>query len=104
MPDRSPNVLFISFDDMNHYVGFLGRHPDAVTPNLNRLAERSVVFERAYCQAPICNPSRASLMSGMRPSDDRRLRESSTTEVLGRRPVVRDAAAALSRKRLLRNR
>ncbi len=62
------NVLFISFDDMNHYVGFLGRHPDAVTPNLNRLAERSMVFERAYCQAPICNPSRASLMSGLRPS------------------------------------
>lgn len=66
-PDR-PNVLFISYDDMNHYVGFLGRHPDAVTPNLNRLAERGVVFERAYCQAPICNPSRASLMSGLRPS------------------------------------
>ncbi len=63
-----PNVLFISYDDMNHYVGFLGRHPDAVSPNLNRLAERSVVFERAYCQAPICNPSRASLMSGLWPS------------------------------------
>jgi arylsulfatase A-like enzyme len=63
-----PNVLFVSFDDMNHYVGFLGRHPDAVTPNLNRLAETGVVFERAYCQAPICNPSRASLMSGLRPS------------------------------------
>ncbi len=63
-----PNVLFISFDDMNHYVGFLGRHPDTVSPNLNRLAERSMVFERAYCQAPICNPSRASLMTGLLPS------------------------------------
>lgn len=65
---NNPNVLFISFDDLNHYVGFLGRHPDAVSPNMNRLAERSVVFERAYCQAPICNPSRASLMTGLRPS------------------------------------
>jgi arylsulfatase A-like enzyme len=63
-----PNVLFISFDDMNHYVGFLDRAPHAVTPHMNRLAERSTVFERAYCQAPICNPSRASLMSGLRPS------------------------------------
>ena len=87
MPDRSPNVLFISFDDMNHYVGFLGRHPDAVTPNLNRLAERSVVFERAYCQAPICNPSRASLMSGMRPS---------TTGVYGNRQPLRFSDAGRS--------
>ncbi len=63
-----PNVLFISFDDLNHYVGFLDRAPNAVTPHFNRLAERCTVFERAYCQAPICNPSRASLMSGLRPS------------------------------------
>ena len=65
--DRS-NVLFISFDDLNHYVGFLDRAPNAITPHFNRLAERCTVFERAYCQAPICNPSRASLMSGLRPS------------------------------------
>ena len=63
-----PNVLFISFDDMNHYVGFLDRAPGALTPHMNRLAEKSIVFEHAYCQAPICNPSRASLMSGLRPS------------------------------------
>ena len=58
-----PNMLFISFDDLNHYVGFLDRAPNAVTPHFNRLAERCTVFERTYCQAPICNPSRASLMS-----------------------------------------
>ncbi len=63
-----PNVLFISFDDLNHYVGFLDRAPNSITPHFNRLAERCTVFERAYCQAPICNPSRASLMSGLRPS------------------------------------
>ena len=66
--ENRPNVLFISFDDLNHYVGFLDRAPNAVTPHFNRLAERCTVFERAYCQAPICNPSRASLMSGLRPS------------------------------------
>ena len=43
-----PNVLFISFDDLNHYVGFLDRAPNAVTPHFNRLAERCTVFERAY--------------------------------------------------------
>lgn len=47
------NVLFISFDDMNHYVGFLGRHPGTVSPNLTCLAERGVVFKRAYYQASI---------------------------------------------------
>ncbi len=66
--ENRPNVLFISFDDLNHYVGFLDRAPNAITPHFNRLAERCTVFERAYCQAPICNPSRASLMSGLRPS------------------------------------
>ncbi|MDP6041554.1 MAG: sulfatase [Candidatus Latescibacteria bacterium] len=65
---NKPNVLFISFDDLNHYVGFLDRAPNAVTPHFNRLAERCTIFERAYCQAPVCNPSRASLMSGMYPS------------------------------------
>ena len=65
---NQPNVLFISFDDLNHYVGFLDRAPNAITPHFNRLAERCTIFERAYCQAPICNPSRASLMSGLRPS------------------------------------
>ena len=80
-----PNVLFISFDDMNHYVGFLGRHPDAVTPHFDRLAGQSMVFERAYCQAPICNPSRASLMTGLLPS---------TTGVYGNRQPFRFSAAA----------
>lgn len=66
-PSR-PNVLFIAVDDLNHWVGHLERHPQARTPNLDRLAASGVSFERAYCTAPACNPSRASLMSGRRPS------------------------------------
>jgi len=67
VPSR-PNVLFIAVDDLNHWVGHLGRHPQARTPNIDRLAKRGVTFTRAYCAAPICNPSRTALMSGLRPS------------------------------------
>ncbi len=63
-----PNVLFIAIDDLNHWVGHLGRHPQTKTPNIDRLADAGVTFTRAYCTAPACNPSRASLMSGQRPS------------------------------------
>jgi arylsulfatase A-like enzyme len=64
---KKPNVLFIAVDDLNHWVGHLGRNPQTKTPNLDRLAKRGVTFTRAYCSAPLCNPSRASLMSGLRP-------------------------------------
>lgn len=63
-----PNVLFIAIDDLNHWVGHLGRHPQTRTPHIDRLAQQGVSFARAYCTAPACNPSRASLMSGQRPS------------------------------------
>jgi arylsulfatase A-like enzyme len=66
--DGRPNVLFIAIDDLNHWVGHLGRHPQAKTPNIDRLAKDGVTFTRAYCTAPACNPSRASLMSGQRPN------------------------------------
>jgi arylsulfatase A-like enzyme len=66
--DTKPNVLFIAIDDLNHWVGHLGRHPQTRTPNIDRLAKAGVTFTKAYCTAPACNPSRASLMSGMRPS------------------------------------
>lgn len=62
------NVLFIAVDDLNNYVGCLGGHPQALTPNIDRLAARGTLFSNAHCQAPICGPSRASLMSGIRPS------------------------------------
>jgi arylsulfatase A-like enzyme len=62
-----PNVLFIAVDDLNHWVGYLGRNPQTITPNIDRLAKRGVWFTRSYCAAPVCNPSRAALMSGLRP-------------------------------------
>ncbi|NRB53503.1 MAG: sulfatase [Saprospiraceae bacterium] len=67
-PDSTPyNVLFIAVDDLNDWVGFLGGHPQAKTPNLDRLAARSMVFEKAYCVVPACNPSRVALLTGMSP-------------------------------------
>jgi len=63
-----PNVLFIAIDDLNDWIGCLGGHPDVKTPNLDRLANRGVLFTNAHCSAPACNPSRASLMTGILPS------------------------------------
>jgi arylsulfatase A-like enzyme len=63
-----PNVLFIAIDDLNDWVGVLGGHPQAKTPNIDRLAKQSVLFEQAYCAAPLCNPSRTAIMTGLRSS------------------------------------
>src|SRR5215204_3246526 len=63
-----PNVLFIAVDDLNHWVGHLGRNKQTKTPNIDKLAARGVTFTRAYCAAPACNPSRTALMAGLRPS------------------------------------
>jgi arylsulfatase A-like enzyme len=62
------NVLFIAVDDLNDWIGCLGGHPDTKTPNFDRLAKKGVLFTKAYCAAPLCNPSRAALMTGLRPS------------------------------------
>ncbi len=63
-----PNVLFIAIDDQNDWIGTLGGHPLAKTPHIDRLAERGTVFLNAHCQAPLCNPSRTSLMLSLRPT------------------------------------
>jgi arylsulfatase A-like enzyme len=62
-----PNVLFIAIDDLRDWVGYFGHNPQARTPNLDRLSKMGVSFTHAYCAAPVCNPSRAALMSGLRP-------------------------------------
>jgi arylsulfatase A-like enzyme len=63
-----PNVLFIAVDDLNDWVNCLGVRPGVYTPNLDRLAKMGVLFTNAHCPAPICNPSRTSILSGFRPS------------------------------------
>lgn len=62
-----PNVLFIAIDDLNDWVGCLGGHPQALTPNIDRLAARGILFTNAHCAAPACNPSRAAVFSGQMP-------------------------------------
>lgn len=65
---NKPNVLLIAVDDLNDWIGVLGGHPQAKTPNIDRLAARGIIFSNAQCQSPVCNPSRASLMTSLYPS------------------------------------
>lgn len=62
-----PNVLFVAIDDLNDWVGCLQGHPQVMTPNIDRLAARGMLFTNAHCTSPACNPSRAAIFSGMMP-------------------------------------
>jgi arylsulfatase A-like enzyme len=81
--NRKPNILFIAIDDQNDWVGHLGGHPLARTPHLDALAARGTTFLNAHCQSPLCNPSRTSLMFGLRPT---------STGIYGLSPAPRDHA------------
>ena len=61
------NVLFIAVDDLNDWTGFLGGHPDALTPHMDELANSGMVFTNAHTASPSCNPSRLSIMTGFHP-------------------------------------
>src|SRR5262245_18863206 len=76
-----PNVVFIAIDDQNDWLGCLQGHPLVKTPNIDRLAGRGTLFTNAHCQAPLCNPSRTSLMLSLHPS---------TTGIHGLAPWFRD--------------
>ncbi|SNR71567.1 Arylsulfatase A [Lutibacter agarilyticus] len=65
---EKPNVLFIAVDDLNNWITPIDNYSNAKTPNFDRLAQMGVTFTNAHCQAPLCGPSRASLMTGLRPS------------------------------------
>lgn len=82
-----PNIIFIAIDDLNDWVGPLGAHPQSLTPNISQLAARGTLFANAHTQAPICGPSRASILTGMRPS---------TTGFYGQRPALRTAPSTRS--------
>jgi arylsulfatase A-like enzyme len=79
-----PNVLFVAIDDQNDWIGPLGGHPPVKTPHLDRLARRGTTFLNAHVQAPLCNPSRTSLMLGLRPT---------TTGIYGLAPWFRTVEA-----------
>lgn len=76
-----PNIVFIASDDLNDWVGVLNGHPQVLTPNIDRLANRGTLFTNAHAQAPLCNPSRVSILTGLRPT---------TTGIYGLAPRHRD--------------
>lgn len=78
---RRPNIVMIAVDDLNDWIEPLQGHPQVKTPHMARLAERGVTFTNAHCQAPLCNPSRTSLMTGRRPT---------STGVYGLQPWIRN--------------
>jgi arylsulfatase A-like enzyme len=66
-----PNVLFIVVDDLNDYPGAFKGHPQALTPNIDKLARSGTVFDNAHSNSPICSPSRNSLFTGVYPHDSK---------------------------------
>jgi choline-sulfatase len=85
---RKPNILFIAIDDQNDWIGHLGGHPMAKTPNIDKLSARGTTFLNAHCNSPLCNPSRTSLLLGLRPT---------TTGVYGLSPWFRTLPALKDR-------
>ena len=65
---QQKNVLLLMADDFNHWLPEIGYYPDAKTPNLSGLADKGVLFSRAYVASPVCSPSRNAMMSGLRPT------------------------------------
>lgn len=62
--NNKPNILLISIDDLNNWVGYMKVHPQVKTPNMDKLAKMGTAFMNAHCSSPMCNPSRTSLLTG----------------------------------------
>ena len=63
--DSRPNIVLISVDDLNNWVGYLKGHSQVKTPNMDRLASRGVAFTNAHCTTPLCQPSRTAVLTGL---------------------------------------
>lgn len=87
---KQPNVLFIAIDDLNNWLGCLNGYSNTKTPNIDRLAAQGVLFTNAHCQAPLCGPSRASLMTGLRPSTTGIYGMTPDEKVRSENPVTKD--------------
>lgn len=68
---KAPNVLLIMVDDLNDYLGVFGGHPQAQTPNIDKLAASGTIFTNAHTNVPVCQPSRNSMFTGVFPHDSR---------------------------------
>ena len=78
---EKPNILMIAIDDQNDWIGYMGGHPNALTPHIDALASAGTAFTNAHCQSPLCNPSRTSLMISKRPG---------STGIYGLKPWFRE--------------
>ncbi|MCV9389286.1 sulfatase [Reichenbachiella ulvae] len=99
---KKMNILFINDEDLSiRAVGAYGNE-DAITPNLDRLADQSILFNNAICQAPMCNASRASFLTGLRPeninvfTNQDLMNESSPNQILGIASELKDKGAFLA--------
>jgi arylsulfatase A-like enzyme len=86
--EGKPNVLFIAIDDLNDWNGVLKGNSQAITPHMDRLAAKGLVFTNAHCSAPACGPSRSAIMSGIRPSTSGNYVNKNS---LTRNPILNDA-------------
>ena len=65
--EQRPDIVLIVVDDLNDWIGVMGGHPQTVTPHMDALAGRGMLFRNAHCNAPQCRPSRRSLLTGLYP-------------------------------------
>ncbi len=78
---EKPNVLFIAVDDLNDFASCMNGSISIPTPNIDRIAAQGTLFLNAHCQAPICGPSRASIMTGLFPSTSGNYLQMHDTEI-----------------------